>query len=127
MTNRKTFFVLESLEEPMDINNAVKTYHLENERTDRTMELPDNIGKPLYSFVVDTAHDNGNEIHTLTEDGLIFIQNENTKKLVTFLFARPQQIKRYFQNLQLDIPNNKPFNNMMRRATGYINTGKNLK
>ena len=79
---RKKFFVLEALDEPSDIFNAVKTFHLENERNTRTAELPTNIGKPVKSFLVDTAHPNGNEVHTLTEDGLIFIQNEKTNKII---------------------------------------------
>ncbi len=124
---RKKFFVLESMEEPMDISNVVKTFHLENDRVCRMSELPDNIGQPLFSFVVDTAHPNGNEIHTLTENGLIFIQNENTKKMVTFLFARPQQIKRYFQNLGEDLPRTRQFNNMIKSANINEISGKNLK
>lgn len=124
---RKKFFVLESMEEPMDISNVVKTFHLENDRVSRMSELPDNIGQPLFSFVVDTAHPNGNEIHTLTENGLIFIQNENTKKMVTFLFARPQQIKRYFQNLGEDLPRTRQFNNMIKSANINEISGKNLK
>lgn len=127
MKERKKFFVLESLEEPSDVEDAVKTFHLENDRVDRWGELPDNIGKPVYSFVVDTAHPNGYEIHTLTEDGLIFIQNEKTKKLVTFLFARPQQIRRYFQNLGEKLPNNCTFNLMMKFANLNERTGRNYK
>ena len=119
--------MLESMEEPMDISNVVKTFHMENDRVNRMSELPDNIGQPLFSFIVDTAHPNGNEIHTLTENGLIFIQNENTKKMVTFLFARPQQIKRYFQNLGEKFPKTKQFNNMIKSAYTNERNGKNLK
>ena len=124
---RKKFFVLEALDEPSDIFNAVKTFHLENERNTRTAELPTNIGKPVKSFLVDTAHPNGNEVHTLTEDGLIFIQNEKTNKIVTFLFARPEQISRYFHNLGEEVPKNKLYNNMMKCACVNQRYGKNMK
>lgn len=55
-------------------------------------------GKVIDSFVVDKGHKNGKELHCVTEHGLIVIYNVNTKKMVTKLIARPQQVERYYVN-----------------------------
>ena len=82
-----------------EISNLVNTYHNDKKRNNRMNKIYGiGIGKPLYSFIVDTAHYNGNEIHTITDNGIIVIQNERTKKLVTCLIARAGQIRRYFNN-----------------------------
>lgn len=86
----------------VDISNIINTQHYSSERMQRkskVIELIGGYGTPLYSFIVDTMHPNGNEIHTITDKGIIIIQNEHTKKLITILIARGQQIKRYFNNI----------------------------
>lgn len=86
----------------VDINNIINTLHYNNERMQRkskVIELIGGYGTPLYSFIVDTMHPNGYEIHTITDKGIIIIQNEHTKKLITILIARAPQIKRYFNNI----------------------------
>lgn len=124
---KNTFFVLEMMDEPVDIlNETGRTEHISKDRTGRINEIVD-IGNPVYSFVVETGHRNGPEIHTLTDNSLIFIQNQNTRKMVTFLFARPQQLKRYFQNLQINTPNDPTFRNMIRTAFNNFQNGKNEK
>ena len=63
--SKNTFFVLEMMDEPVDIlNETEKTEHIENDRQNRINEIED-IGNPVYSFVVETGHRNGPEIHTL--------------------------------------------------------------
>lgn len=47
-------------------------------------------------FIVDKDHRNGAEIHEVYSDSTIKIYNLNTLKLITILFARPAQIKRYY-------------------------------
>ena len=47
------------------------------------------------SFVVDTGHPMGYEVHTVCTNGVIVIANMVTKRVVTYLIARPGQIKRY--------------------------------
>lgn len=47
------------------------------------------------SYLVDTNHPNGIEIHSVYKNGVIMIANERTKKLITVLIARPNQLKRY--------------------------------
>lgn len=87
--------------EVVNINNLINTKHNSNDRIKRTnniINILGGYGKPMYSYIVDTNHPNGYEIHTITDNGIIVIQNEQTKKLVTCLIARGNQIKRYFIN-----------------------------
>ena len=56
------------------------------------------------SFVVDTGHPNGDELHTIFDNGMIIVQNARTGRLVTELIARPGQIKRYWENQGKGIP-----------------------
>lgn len=53
-------------------------------------------GKVIDRFIVDKGHKNGAEIHCITSHGLIVVYNVHTKKMVTKLIARPQQIERYY-------------------------------
>lgn len=77
------------------VSSTNHTFH-RNKRIRIAREI--GFGKPMYAFVVDNKHRNGNEIHILTDTGLIVIINENTKKLITILIARDKQITRYFAN-----------------------------
>lgn len=56
------------------------------------------IGNVVNQFIVDKGHENGKEIHIVTSTGLIIIRNYHTRKYITILIARPQQIKRYYEN-----------------------------
>lgn len=56
-----------------------------------------------YGFIVDKNHPNGDEMHFFNSKGIIYIMNCRTGKLITVLAARPGQIKRYFEELKLDI------------------------
>ena len=61
-------------------------------------------GNVIDSFVVDKGHKDGVEIHSITDTGLIIIHNQNTGKLVTKLIARPEQIERYYKNIDRSPP-----------------------
>ena len=52
-------------------------------------------GNPIARFYWDRGHQNGAEWHTLTDNGIIIINNVFTGKLITKLIARPGQIIRY--------------------------------
>lgn len=54
-------------------------------------------GKVILKKVVDKGHPNGAEIHCITDNGIIIVYNERTKRLVTKLIARPAQLQRYFK------------------------------
>lgn len=58
-------------------------------------------GKIIKSVVVDKGHKNGPEIHNLSDTGIITIQNQRTKKMITKLIARPGQIKRYYKENEI--------------------------
>lgn len=55
-------------------------------------------GNIVDQFIIDKGHKNGTEIHSITDTGLIIIQNKKSKKLITKLIARPEQIMRYYIN-----------------------------
>lgn len=55
-------------------------------------------------FEVDRGHKNGPEIHALTDQGVIYIFNKNTGKLITCLIARPGQLLRYYKAVGLVCP-----------------------
>ena len=53
-------------------------------------------GEDIFSAEVDRGHKNGTEIHVVTDSGIIRIYNTRTRKHVTDLIARPNQIKRVY-------------------------------
>ena len=53
------------------------------------------LGKAIATVEIDRGHKDGAELHTITTTGIIIIRNAKTKKLVTKLIARPNQIRRY--------------------------------
>lgn len=53
-------------------------------------------GKDIFSAEVDRGHKNGTEIHVITDTAIIKVYNIRTKKHVTDLIARPNQIKRVY-------------------------------
>ena len=77
-----------------------QTNHYKNERYSREKFIDEHIGNDGYiidGFVVDKGHPNGVEVHSITDKGIIIVHNYRTGKLVTKLLARPQQIKRYYE------------------------------
>lgn len=61
-------------------------------------------GKIASAFLWDRGHKDGPEYHIITTTGLIFIVNQYTKKLITILVARPGQIRRYYENCHVPVP-----------------------
>ena len=53
-------------------------------------------GENIFSAEVDRGHKNGTEIHIITDTAIIKIYNTRTKKHITDLIARPNQIKRVY-------------------------------
>lgn len=54
-------------------------------------------GKIIKSVRVDRGHKNGAEIHHITDNAIVIIENERTKRMITKLIARPGQIARYYE------------------------------
>lgn len=61
-------------------------------------------GKTIAKFHWDKGHPNGTEIHFVTNTGIVIVTNEKTHRIITYLIARPQQIKRYYDKYSLDVP-----------------------
>lgn len=54
------------------------------------------MGQIIKEVTVDRGHKNGPEVHKVTSTGLVLVYNKRTEIMVTILIARPNQIKRYF-------------------------------
>ena len=121
---RREFNVLCEIDSLKGFNN-VTTFHFSVERTERHNKIVSIIGKGkcVAMFVVDTAHINGNEIHCVYDNGIIVIYNERTKRLITELIARPQQIYRYWNNLGISFP--QKYNNIISKARIHQEKGYN--
>lgn len=85
-----------------------ETNHLRDDRSER-MKLYKKLGLLgedfLYFFEVDNHHPNGSEVHAINGRGLIYIYNLNTKRFITIKHARMGQLYRYFNDLNLAVPN----------------------
>lgn len=102
---------------------ANQTNHYKNKRYKREKFIKNHLcgdGKVIDSFVVDKGHKDGIERHDVTDTGLIIIYNLESQRLVTKLIARPQQIKRYYQN-----ENREPPPSLMRLAEWHESMGYN--
>lgn len=62
------------------------------------------VGKPVDAFIVDKNHPGGYEIHVITDNAIILIYNNMTRRLITRLIARPAQIERYYKALNKECP-----------------------
>lgn len=96
---RDYFVVKSKMENRVDFATLSTTLHYDADRTARHNKIMSIIGNGNYlaSFVVDKGHKNGDEIHTIFDNGIILIQNLNTKLVITELIARPAQIRRYWE------------------------------
>jgi hypothetical protein len=73
--------------------------HYTTERQARERAIAEiGYGYTVKTVIVDRGHRNGAEIHSISSTGIITIQNERTKKMITKLIARPGQIARYYTN-----------------------------
>lgn len=61
-------------------------------------------GNVIDSFIVDKGHPMGLERHSITDNGIIIVHNAYSQKLVTKLIARPQQILRYYNDVDRKPP-----------------------
>ena len=77
------------------------TIHFYADRKNRAVIL-EKLKAPILSvdgklciFTIDKGHKNGEEIHVITENGVVHIYNKSSKKYITGLIARPGQLTRY--------------------------------
>lgn len=86
-----------------DLSRVTKHVQKRRGRWDSYLQVKD-IGEAYDMFQVDKNHPNGDEIHVITDTGYILIFNQRTKKFITVLHARSNQLKRYYTNLNEQIP-----------------------
>ena len=120
---RADFMVLRQYPRPADISNvtkpdpAEKTKHWNKDRKSRLEKVLEicngDLGNPVYSFLVDEAHNDGKEIHTLTDKCVLIIQNAVTKNFVTLWLPWPGQVKRYWFNRGSRLPIDPVFDKIM--------------
>ena len=55
-------------------------------------------GTVILEKEVDRGHRNGPEIHKISDTGIITVYNKRSGKMITKLIARPNQIKRYYED-----------------------------
>lgn len=80
--------------------------HFSTERQGRDAFIQEHIGEGeiIDSFVVDKGHPGGSEIHSVTDTGIIIIQNQKTNKLITKLIARPEQLRKLYHSVSRRVP-----------------------
>lgn len=95
--------IIKEIPTPKHHDNTSNTLHLTKERFNRINTYINKFGKgiPVNSFVVDTKHENGLEEHVICSNRLVYIYNQNSTLLITVLYARPAQLKRYYNALGL--------------------------
>ena len=91
------FTYSKQIEVSQHLLSAQRKYRIEGLRDILSEEIVD-------VFYVDRNHKNGPEIHIVTCKATILILNFQTKKLCTILFARPGQVRRYYQACQMVAP-----------------------
>lgn len=110
-------------EVPDDIANALmkskwQTVHSLTERIER-MSVSDP-GDVYRSFMVDRGlGDDKAEIHVVTENAEVHIFSARTGRLITMLYARPQQVVRYFGRERVA-------ESVMNKARLNVSRGRNL-
>lgn len=85
----------------------METNHLKNNRNYRVNFIKNNIGfgKEVDSFFWDRGHPDGPEVHHISSTGIITIENALSHRIITYLIARPGQIKRYYEKCGKHAPN----------------------
>lgn len=56
------------------------------------------------TFLVDKGHPDGPELHSVSQNAVIFIINAETRRFITVLLARPGQVRRLYNSCGLDVP-----------------------
>lgn len=79
-----------------------QTYHTKD-RIGRLSKY--NFGKRVDAFNVNANHKNGLEVHIVDDLGYIQVFNKYSMKFITAMSGRPKQLKKYYVDLGLEIPN----------------------
>lgn len=71
--------------------------HYQNERTERERFIKEFVGLGEEKYVFEYDYNGTKQIHKITTTGIVNVYDRDGERLITRLVARPQQIKRYFQ------------------------------
>lgn len=111
----------------IEVWNLAKTAHGtdRDERRNRALSHIQQTTRIEHCFLIDKGHKDGKEIHCVTNDGIIFILNQhkyesNVPSLITYFLARPNQVKRLYD--ELGYPMSK---RMWDACQSYIRNGEN--
>lgn len=109
--------------EQVSYQMLTRTLHFREDRLERLWNillcLNGDLGKCVYSFEVDKKHPMGNEIHTITDNGVVYIQNATTKKLVTMIVSTREHLKRYFEGRAYPLE----FGKILKKAAEHDRNG----
>lgn len=99
--------------------------HYQSQRSEREKFIDEHFKNDYIvdEFVVDKGHPKGAERHCITNSGIIIVYNLNSGKLCTKLLARPQQIKRYYENSGREPP--LEYENILKLALEHTILGYN--
>ncbi len=99
--------------------------HYQGQRSERERFIDEHFKDDYIvdEFIVDKGHPHGAERHCITNSGIIIVFNANSGKLVTKLLARPQQIKRYYENSGREPP--AEYENILKLAYQHNVAGYN--
>lgn len=92
---RNKFDVIRETDEHVLSYLNSKTVHESTREKRRNQALAFGDFEVLNSYVVDTGHPAGLELHTITTTAVVIIANMQKQQVITYLIARPQQLKRY--------------------------------
>ena len=79
-------------------------YSIDRRQRDEFIHNNIGLGTIIDSFVVDRGHPGGAEVHSVTDTAIIIIHNLFTKKLITELIARPEQLRRLYHSAGKEPP-----------------------
>ena len=84
------------------VDTELLSKHFRNDRQQR-QNLIDNLGgmgTPIATFLVFDYDSNCNKLHTITDNGVLIIQSEKTKKIITIIHLGMNKINEYWRQLQ---------------------------
>lgn len=90
-----------------DMRATMVSKHYKTKRANREDFIREHLGGDGYmvdGFIVSRNHPMGDEIHNVTDNGLIKIYNIDSGKLCTKLIARPNQIMRLYESTGREKP-----------------------
>lgn len=72
-------------------------YKMDRQERENLIKNVIGIGSVIKTVKWNKGHENGAEIHKITNTGIVIIYNANSGKMITKLVARPGQIRRYYK------------------------------